>query len=219
MGVGERHLLIASCLLPHSTALAEYPHPRILIIVASPQLARETESVEDGITGLRLKTTELTQLGVSYCASYTSAFSGDHFSASRFTRGKMSKWNTARVHDKWHDNDSSSLQAELRRVYMNVNTLADLSEPLRAATHSRVSGRHPSQPVLLCAGPGAGKTWSMVQLAYDLAMRCGEAASAGGVPLVPVVIYVQRLARMLQERAEDDVIDSSILLQYFAREV
>ena len=178
--------------------------------------------MEDSITGLSLKTTELTQLGVSYCASYSSAFSGDHFGASLLGRGKASKWNTARVHDKWQGplpTDSSSLQAELRRVYMNVTTLADLSAPLRAATHSRVSGCHPCQPVLLCAGPGAGKSWSVVQLAYDLAMRCGEAATGGGVPLVPVVIYVQRLARMLQERTEDDVIDSSILLQYFAREV
>jgi len=45
-----------------------------------------------------------------------------------------------------------------------------------------------------------------------------QAAAIDDVPLVPVLVYVQRLARMLQDRDEDATIGSSILVQYFARE-
>ena len=96
--------------------------------------------------------------------------------------------------------------------------MKELAAALCEPAHCRVVGQHPTQPVLVCGGPGTGKTWACVQLAHELAKRCGEAATTDGVPLVPALLYVQRLARMLHERPEDAPIDASILVQYFARE-
>lgn len=113
-----------------------------------------------------------------------------------------------------------SVTGDVRRAgYSDVFTLKDLARPLTASEAAkRALGKHPTQPVILCSAAGTGKTWSAVQLAHELALRCRPAATTDDVPLVPAIIYAQRLARMLQERLEDAPLDSSILLQFFARE-
>ena len=55
---------------------------------------------------------------------------------------------------------------------------------------------------LVCAKPGTGKTWTAVQLTNGLALACKKGAANGGVPLVPVLIYVQRVSRMLEGRCD-----------------
>ena len=86
----------------------------------------------------------------------------------------------------------------------NIMALRDpLLKPMQA------HGAHGSQPVLVCAEPGTGKTWSSVQLAHELstllAGRAVAAASEGPAPppTVVMLVYVQRLARMLKARPPD----------------
>ena len=52
-----------------------------------------------------------------------------------------------------------------------------------------------------------------------MARACMRRASEpAATPLVPVLIYVQRLSRMLQEQEPSKPIETAALMQYFARE-
>ena len=90
--------------------------------------------------------------------------------------------------------------------------IAALQEPLLAGTRD-------TPPVLVCAEPGTGKTWSAVQLTHALAQRCRQqAASDAGAPLVPVLVFVQRVSRMLEGSDPAKPLDTRTLLQYLAIE-
>ena len=99
----------------------------------------------------------------------------------------------------------------------DAQTMPELATPLLATSPERAKGTHTATPVLLVAEPGAGKTWSSIQLARSLALQCAKQEEA--VPLVPVLIYVQRLSRMLREQPTSLPVNSSILMQYFVREL
>ena len=97
----------------------------------------------------------------------------------------------------------------------HVSTVRELAPPLLRAD----GWRH----VLVCGGAGRGKTWAATQLAHELAQRCLTSARElpglpAGAVYVPVLIQVQRLARMLTGRPPGAPLDASLLLQYFARE-
>ncbi|CAJ1957588.1 unnamed protein product [Cylindrotheca closterium] len=53
-----------------------------------------------------------------------------------------------------------------------------------------------SDPVLMVAGPGTGKTWFLQQLCCRLVK---EIQSQGGISVVPILIPVQKLARILRQ--------------------
>ena len=85
-------------------------------------------------------------------------------------------------------------------------------------------------PVLVCAEPGTGKTWSAVQLTHAMAQQCAqqcrqapppspeEEGAASACPLVPLLVYVQRVSRMLEGRDLAQPLDAATLLQYLALE-
>ena len=55
-------------------------------------------------------------------------------------------------------------------------------------------------PVLVRAAPGTGKTWMVQKLVFELSGICPlDVMQHDGVGLVPVLIYVQRLARFVRE--------------------
>ena len=72
------------------------------------------------------------------------------------------------------------------------------------ASPKRSEGTHTAQPVLVRAGPGTGKTWMIKQALFLLAETLGNDETAGeGVRLVPVIVFVQRIVRLLREFGED----------------
>lgn len=113
----------------------------------------------------------------------------------------------------------------LSKDYSSATSILELATPLLLPAESRPSGCFSSQPVLLRAGPGTGKTWSSVQLVHALATKCAEDESSAvdaqsySFPLVPALVYVQRLQRMIIDNGlVGKKLDHRIILQYFARE-
>ena len=107
----------------------------------------------------------------------------------------------------------------------DVHELVDL---LLAPSHKRTRGVHLAQPTLVRAGPGTGKTWMVKQAAYKLAKRLGAAdcdkcrgkvfsenkpkpCEHGGMRLVPLVVYVQRIVRLVREQGEESAIIAHLL--------
>ena len=74
-----------------------------------------------------------------------------------------------------------------REGWTDVKHIAELSERIRR-------GRA-NQPVLVAAEAGRGKTWCILQLAFACANT--SLVEHDGVPLVPVVVFVQRLVKVL----------------------
>ena len=83
-----------------------------------------------------------------------------------------------------------------RADYISVGTVPQLARLLRASSPARAHGTHQEQDVLIQAGAGTGKTWSMRQLTLNLAKFLER--SAEPVPLVPLLIPVQRLALLMR---------------------
>ena len=96
------------------------------------------------------------------------------------------------------------------------NSIGDVTELvglLLAPSNLRSRGVHLAQPTLVRAGPGTGKTWMVKQAAYLLAKRLASTdcdkcrgnvwvdrpapCEHGGMRLVPMVVYVQRIVRMV----------------------
>ena len=107
--------------------------------------------------------------------------------------------------------------------YTETKSMLELAEHLIAESPGRPNGHCPTYPVLVCAVPGAGKTWSSIQLTHEMARQCTP--QAGGVCSLPALVYVQRLAQMLHpllEKCESTQqpidLDVSVLVQYFVRE-
>ncbi|CAE7204717.1 prsA [Symbiodinium natans] len=104
----------------------------------------------------------------------------------------------------------------------------DISEMIPLLLHpsrvvqGRSHGAHSAQPVLIRAGPGTGKTWSMQQLLLLLAQELagGEPGTSNAVKFrfVPLLIPIQKLARMLRTRpAGMEGETSSNLVLFFIR--
>ena len=88
---------------------------------------------------------------------------------------------------------------ELADIRGLVKLLLDESE------EDRPRGSFKSQPVLLRAGPGTGKTWSLQQMYYLLAKGlqqrdANEQRARAATPVIPIVFYVQRLVRLMRKQ-------------------
>ena len=81
--------------------------------------------------------------------------------------------------------------AKVRDVPMLVNHLTEQSP-------KRLQGCHKAQPVLCRAGPGTGKTWMVKQSLFLTAERLSD-GNQTGVRLCPIVVFVQRIVRLLRE--------------------
>ena len=81
-----------------------------------------------------------------------------------------------------------------------VDSVVDLVQVLLRPSPYRAMGAHPAQPVLMRAGPGTGKTWMIKQAAFGLADSLKSATtSTGGIRLVPIVVFVQRIVFLLRD--------------------
>ena len=88
--------------------------------------------------------------------------------------------------------------------YLSVSDVPQLVKLLVADSPKRMHGTHPAQPVLCRAGPGTGKTWMIKQSMFLLAVELQkDIEGAEGVRLVPLVVYVQRIVRLLREMGEE----------------
>ena len=88
--------------------------------------------------------------------------------------------------------------------YAAMHDVPDLAKEQREPSPKRNEGTHVAQPVLVRAGPGTGKTWMIKQALFLLAEALGDEATAGdGVRLVPVIVFVQRIVRLLREHGDD----------------
>jgi hypothetical protein len=90
--------------------------------------------------------------------------------------------------------DNKSIPAEWK-----INDVRDLAILLLRPSPGRPMGTHPAQPVLMRAGPGTGKTWMIKQAAFIVAEALRETRTDGGIRLVPMVMYVQRIVFLIRE--------------------
>lgn len=98
-------------------------------------------------------------------------------------------------------------------AWFSISNVLELVELLLKSSTSRSRGVHLAQPTLVRAGPGTGKTWMVKQAAYSLAKRLSSASCRKchgitdrpiacehfGVKLVPILVYVQRIVRLVRE--------------------
>jgi predicted NACHT family NTPase len=89
-----------------------------------------------------------------------------------------------------------------RNGWSDATDMQSLATLLAAPSSNRHQGTHEAQRVLMLAGPGTGKTWSTQQLAYLIAQTAQEAK--GALPLLPLLVPVQRMLAVLK-RAKVDV--------------
>ena len=91
----------------------------------------------------------------------------------------------------------------------------------------RSRGVHIAQPTLVRAGPGTGKTWMVKQAAYSLAKRLSSTSCSkceghtsldkpancehGGLRLVPLLVYVQRIVRLVREQGDESEIIPNLI--------
>ncbi|CAK0789892.1 unnamed protein product, partial [Prorocentrum cordatum] len=107
-----------------------------------------------------------------------------------------------------------------------VRDVSGLVPLLTRPNARRPQGAHCRQPVLVCAGPGTGKSWSMQQLQFLLAQELSAPRAQpceDPVRLVPLLIPIQKLARMLRDRQaatspEPEPGGADLVLFYIRRE-
>ena len=81
-----------------------------------------------------------------------------------------------------------------------VEDVRDLAVLMLKPSPHRAMGAHPAQPVLMRAGPGTGKTWMIKQAAFAIAEHLKpNLGTSGGIRLVPMVVYVQRIVFLIRE--------------------
>jgi len=86
-------------------------------------------------------------------------------------------------------------------AFSKVQTIRDLVPLLLRDREARMSGARLTQPVLVRAGPGTGKSWSLQQLLYFLADAL-VSEKADRIHLVPLLLPIQKLARMLRQQSK-----------------
>ena len=94
------------------------------------------------------------------------------------------------------------VEGSVNRLGEKITNVKDLARILRKTDDNRKSGGHISQPVLVRAGPGTGKTWMSKQAVFTLADQLGETAEKDvhkGVRMVPVIIYIQQIVYVLRD--------------------
>ena len=105
------------------------------------------------------------------------------------------------------------------RSFAKVQDIAEivplLLHPCRL--QGRLHGAHSSQPVLIRAGAGTGKTWSMQQLLFLLASELSRPEKDSKLRLVPLLIPIQKLARMRKANSEEGY-PSNLVLFYIQAE-
>ena len=77
--------------------------------------------------------------------------------------------------------------------------MRDLVGLLLKGSPNRHMGQHASQPVLVRAGPGTGKTWMAKQAVFTLDWPQRGQGGSDGIRLVPIVVFVQRIIYLLRE--------------------
>ena len=86
-----------------------------------------------------------------------------------------------------------------REEWQQLSGLKDLVPTFLSASVRRLHGElEDGVPVLVRAGPGTGKTWAAQQLTHELAMKLMTSDYTAAVGRVPVLLYVQRLARFVR---------------------
>ena len=103
----------------------------------------------------------------------------------------------------------AGVQAE---AWTGVTRIMELAPLMLAPAEERDHGALPVQPVLVCAAAGTGKTWASQQLTYELSRRCLQAPRRG-VQFVPLLVYVQALARLLDTPAGASASSVNLLVQ------
>jgi hypothetical protein len=74
-----------------------------------------------------------------------------------------------------HDNCGE----KAKETWKKMNGMASLIELLLDDSADRHRGTHTAQPLLVCAGPGSGKTWMLKQTVYLLASDLYSTSRAG----------------------------------------
>ena len=152
----------------------------------TPTLTPTLTQVEDAITGKKLKIREqllyidlaLTSAGSTTSAEITT-------SASKASASKTSA-------------TSATPLTSASKTWDGIGQAKDIAHRLLASSVRHRLGAVDPPPVLVCAGPGTGKTWSALQLAHELAVLSGgptSTADFGAFAPVPLLIFVQRLSR------------------------
>ncbi|CAE7773870.1 unnamed protein product, partial [Symbiodinium sp. CCMP2456] len=136
-------------------------------------------------------------------------------------------WNTAdRSADKarriysYRSEDGSDADDSSNTDVRDISEMVPLLLHKSRVVQGRSHGAHSCQPVLIRAGPGTGKTWSMQQLLLLLAQELaggGQKEDFVKFRFVPLLIPIQKLARMLRQRSASDEEASSNLVLFFIR--
>ena len=139
--------------------------------------------------------------------------------------------NQLRIEDQLICVSTQNLGETIKHSDPTWNTIKDVHELcdlLLTPSHKRTRGVHLAQPTLVRAGPGTGKTWMVKQAAYKLAKRLGmvdcvkckghqfgndkpKPCEHGGMKLVPLVVYVQRIVRLVREQGDEAEIIAKLL--------
>ena len=113
----------------------------------------------------------------------------------------------------------TSTQGTRRPGYSDMPTIKALAEPLLEPSPHRHYGSYSTQPVLVLAPPGSGKTWSAIQLVHQLASQCARLArKPKAACVVPVLVYVQRLVRITATLPAGSELNERHLFEYLAYE-
>ena len=104
--------------------------------------------------------------------------------------------------DAGKDATHTGISGVQRPEYVRIKKIDELAELLLVSSPQRAHGTHEEQDVLIRADPGTGKTWSIRQLALLLARKLKE--SKEPVPLVPLLVPVQRLAIHMRKASPEE---------------
>eukprot|EP00900_Chrysochromulina_parva_P000966 jgi/Chrpa1/10870/Chrysochromulina_OHIO_Genome00024518-RA len=87
--------------------------------------------------------------------------------------------------------------------YMSVHDLPQLMTNFFEPSPRRPHGSLIAQPVLCLDGPGTGKTWLVKQCLFLLVDALPGENAGKGIRSVPVIVFVQRIVRLLREHGDD----------------
>ena len=104
-----------------------------------------------------------------------------------------------------YTNATEQIGHNTRPEWKAIKEGIDVVEVLIKPSKRRSEGVHTAQPALCIAGPGTGTTWMVRQIVHALATRLtdSDATGDGGVRLVPIIVFVQRIVRLLRETGQD----------------
>ena len=111
-------------------------------------------------------------------------------------------------------NEAETKLGVQRGTWSAVLDMPSLSTQLLQPSPKRAQGTHEAQPVLVRAGPGTGKTWSLQQLAWLLANDLQSNPEA--VKSVPLLVRVQRIAGYAASSKREGF--DNLLLAYIDKE-